>query len=71
MSAQVPAHCCRDFGWDASRAYLVLFCMPVAAALHLVLPLQHAPMLLEVLSKDLEGLHEQFQSGTDLVIGPL
>lgn len=45
--------------------------MPVAAALHLVLPLQHAPMLLEVLSKDLEGLHEQFQSGTDLVIGPL
>lgn len=53
---------------DASRAYLVLFCMPVAAALHLVLPLQHDPVLLEVLAKDLEGLLEQFQKGTDLVI---
>lgn len=44
--------------------------MPVAAALHLVLPLQHVPMLLEVLAKDLEGLPGQFQSGTDMVKPP-
>lgn len=63
---RLPAHCRRDSGCDISRAYLGLFY--VAAAVHSVLPLQHAPVLLEVLAKGLEGLLERFQSGTDLVI---
>lgn len=65
---RLPAHCHRDSTWDISEVRLVLFCVLVAAPLHVVLPLQHVPVLLEMLDKDLKGLPEQFQSGADLVI---
>lgn len=53
--------------WAGSSQVLIL---SSSAALPLVLPLQHVPVLLEALAKDVEGLHEQFQSGTDLIIAP-
>lgn len=53
--------------WAGSSQVLIL---SSSAALPLVLPLQHVPVLLEALTKGVEGLREQFQSGTDLIIAP-
>lgn len=53
--------------WAGSSQVLVL---SSSAALPLVLPSQHVPVSPEALTKSVEGLHQQFQSESDLIIAP-